>query len=297
LFPRASDRHKPGMPTVPNGLGIFYVLISTIYLLLLHGFQNVNSTANQNSPALNLAVCIMFGGFMGLLDDWMNLRWRYKAFLPIFAALPLGVLRQGTPVMSAYIFGRINFSEITVWIIPGEMIFYLGVIPLIATVTTNTVNQLGGLNGLETICPSIVLIALMIVSSPEYRVLLYIPLAVYLALAFFNFQGKIFVGNTGSFAMGITLASYAIIANIEQALLISILPFIFNSSLKLLNILFFKRLPALKLKNNKLFADHRRSLLTLIAYHKPLSERQLVIVVSFIFAIFSVLTVLASWPL
>ena len=234
---------------------------------------------------------------MGLLDDWMNLRWRYKAFLPIFAALPLGVLRQGTPVMSAYIFGRINFSEITVWIIPGEMIFYLGVIPLIATVTTNTVNQLGGLNGLETICPSIVLIALMIVSSPEYRVLLYIPLAVYLALAFFNFQGKIFVGNTGSFAMGITLASYAIIANIEQALLISILPFIFNSSLKLFNILFFNRLPALKLKNNKLFADHRRSLLTLIAYHKPLSERQLVTVVSFLFAIFSVLAVLASWPL
>jgi UDP-N-acetylglucosamine--dolichyl-phosphate N-acetylglucosaminephosphotransferase len=293
LFPRVLDRHKPGKH-VPNGLGVFYVLISAIYLFILHFFQSVNSTASQSFPALDLAVCILFGGFMGLLDDWMNLRWRYKAFLPIFAALPLGVLRQGTPVMSTYFWGKINFGEITFWVIPGEIIFYLGVIPLIATVTTNAVNQLGGLNGLETVCPSIVLIALMLVSSPDCRVLLYVPLAVYLVLAFFNFQGKIFVGNTGSFAIGITLASYAIIANIEQALLISILPYIFNSLLKLLNILFFKRLPALKLKSKMLLADHRRSLLTLIAYYKPFSERQLVLLVSLIFAIFAGLAVLAT---
>lgn len=86
---------------------------------------------------------------MGLLDDWVDLRWRYKAFLPISAALPLGVLRQGTPIMSAYIFGKTDFSQIMFWVIPGEMIFYLGVIPSIAMVTTNTVNQLGGLNGLN----------------------------------------------------------------------------------------------------------------------------------------------------
>jgi len=58
----------------------------------------------------------------------------------------------------------------------------------------------------------------------RFRVLLYIPLAVYFILAFFNFQGKIFVGNIGSFVIGITLASYAIIANIEQPLPISIPP-------------------------------------------------------------------------
>jgi UDP-N-acetylmuramyl pentapeptide phosphotransferase/UDP-N-acetylglucosamine-1-phosphate transferase len=67
---------------------------------------------DQNSPALNLALCILFGDFMGLLDDWMDLRWRYKAFLPISAALPLDALRQGTPIMSAYIFGKTDFSQI-----------------------------------------------------------------------------------------------------------------------------------------------------------------------------------------
>ena len=229
-----------------------------------------------------------------MLDDWIDLRWRYKAFLPIFAALPLGVLRQGTPIMSTYIFGKIDFSQITFWGIHGEMIFYFGVIPLIATVTTNTVNQLGGLNGLETICPSIVLIALMLVSGPDYKVLLYIPLAVYLILAFFNFQGKIFVGNTGSFAIGITLASYAIIANIEQTLLISILPFIFNSSLILINVLFLKRRSRLKMEGNILKADHRRSLVTLIAYYHPTTERKLVLIISLIFVFTTAVAVLVA---
>lgn len=104
------------------------------------------------------------------------------------------------------------------WVVPGEMIFYLAVIPLIAIVTTNTVNQLGGLTGFETIRPSIVLITLMFVLGSGYRVLLYIQLAVYFILVFFNFQGKNFVGNIGSFVIGITLVFYAIIANIEQPL-------------------------------------------------------------------------------
>jgi len=292
LFPKVPDRHKPGNPLVPTGLGVFYVLISAIYLFLLHYYTGYYE--NQNSPALTLAVCILFGGFMGLLDDWIDLRWRYKAFLPVFAALPLGVLRQGTPVMSTYIFGKIDFFKLSIWIIPGEIIFYFAVLPLIVTVTTNTVNQLGGLNGLETICPSIVLMALMLASSPEYRVLLYVPLAVYLVLAFFNFQGKIFVGNTGSFAAGITIAAYAIIANIEQALLISILPYIFNSVLKLLNIFLLRQTATLKMKDNILYSDHRKSLLTLIAFYKPTTERKLVLIVSGIFAIFACLAVLAN---
>ena len=44
---------------------------------------------NGVSAALTLAVCILFGGFMGLLDDFMDLKWRYKAFMPLIAALPL----------------------------------------------------------------------------------------------------------------------------------------------------------------------------------------------------------------
>ena len=26
---------------------------------------------------------------MGMMDDWIDLKWRYKAFMPLIAALPL----------------------------------------------------------------------------------------------------------------------------------------------------------------------------------------------------------------
>jgi UDP-N-acetylglucosamine--dolichyl-phosphate N-acetylglucosaminephosphotransferase len=278
------DQHKPNRPLVPNGLGVIYVIISAVYLFILHSYYNA-SNPSFSAAALALAVCILFGGFLGLLDDWMSLRWRYKAFLPLFAALPLSIMHINLKLstsMATYFFGKIDFG----------IYFYIIIIPLIVTVTTNVINQLGGLNGLETICPSIILLGLMVKSgsnAPLYAA----PLAVYIVLAAFNFRGKIFVGNTGTFAIGISLASYALVSNAEQTLLISILPYIFNASLILLNFFLFRTTAKLILDENKLRSEHRRSLLTLIAYSRPLTEHKLVIVVAVIVAAFTSLAILA----
>jgi len=300
LFPKVPDHHKPNKPLIPNGLGVFYILASAIYLFLLHYFKLVEGP-NKVPPALTLGVCILFGGFMGLLDDWLDLRWRYKAFFPILAALPLAALREGTPVMATYFWGKIDFSATSFFGIPGEIVFYFLIIPLIVTITTNTVNQLGGLNGLETVCPSIVLFGLFTGSvlgpRSEVCVLLCVPLLVYVILAHFNFRGKIFVGNTGSFAVGITLASYAIIANVEQTLVISILPYILNSSLILLNYFFFRARARVSFDGEKLFSDHRRSLITLITYRRPLSERQVVVIISLLVATSTSAALLIQWLL
>jgi len=288
LFPKAPDHHKPNKPLVPNGLGIIYVLASVVYLFLLYCFDLVEVDApNGASPVLTLAVCILFGGFMGLLDDWMDLRWRYKAFLPIFVALPLAAFREGQSRMATYIFGKVDFG----------IYFYIAIIPIILAVVTNTVNQLGGLNGLETICPSIVLFGLLLGSDPKFHVLLYIPLLVNIVLAYFNFRGKIFVGNTGSFAVGITLASFVLVANIEQTLVISIVPYVLNSSLILLNYFFFRTRAHVSLDGEKLVSDHRRSLITLLTYRRPLSERRTVAMISLLVAASTATAVLTQWLL
>jgi len=288
LFPKVPDYHKPNKPLVPNGFGIIFVLASVVYLFLLYCFDLVEVDApNGASPALTLAVCILFGGFMGLLDDWMDLRWRYKAFLPIFVALPLAAFREGQSRMATYIFGKVDFG----------IYFYIAIIPIILAVVTNTVNQLGGLNGLETICPSIVLFGLLLGSDPKFHVLLYIPLLVNIVLAYFNFRGKIFVGNTGSFAVGITLVSFALVANIEQTLVISIVPYVLNSSLILLNYLFFRTRARVSLDGERLVSDHRRSLITLITYRRPLSERRIVAMISLLVAASTVTAVLIQWLL
>jgi UDP-N-acetylglucosamine--dolichyl-phosphate N-acetylglucosaminephosphotransferase len=291
LFPKARDYHKPNKPLIPNGLGVIYVLASATYLFLLHwGFEPSQIEASNNvSLALTLAVCILFGGFMGLLDDWMDLRWRYKAFFPIVAAIPLISLTTRLELRTSIaipIFGAIDFG----------VYYYFIVLPLIVTVTTNTVNQLGGLNGLETICPAIIIVGMMAISGSNV-ILLCIPLIVWLLLALFNFQGKIFVGNTGSFAIGMTLAAFAIISDLKSSLLISLLPYIFNSSFILLNYFFFKTRASVSFDGEKLFSDHRRSLITLITYRHPLSEHQAVVIISLLVVASTFAALMFQWLL
>ena len=284
MFPKVPDQHKPNNPLVPNGLGVIYVLASALYLFILEYFR---SSTDNVSSALTLSVCILFGGFMGLLDDWMDLRWRYKAFFPIIASIPLVSLATRLGLRTAItfpIFGSVDFG----------LSYYFIVIPLIVTVTTNTVNQLGGLNGLETIPPAIVIMGLMAISG-AHAVLLYVPLIVWLSLCFFNFQGRIFVGNTGSFAIGITLAAFAIISDLKSFLLISILPYIFNSSLILLNYFFFRARARVSFDGEKLSSNNRRSLVTLITYHRRLSERQVVVAISLLMAASTFAALLFYW--
>src|SRR3990170_6437213 len=194
VFPKVPDQHKAGKPLVPNGLGVLYVLFTTVYLFSVY-FLGIINTSNGVSAPLTLAACILFGGFMGLLDDWIDLKWRYKAFMPLIAALPLVYLARDYAL-------RTSISLPLVGVIEFSSAYYFVIIPLIVMLVTNTVNQLGGLNGLETVCPAIILIGLLATSellSQPYLTLMLGPLFFWLVLAIFNVQGKIFVGNSGSF--------------------------------------------------------------------------------------------------
>ena len=287
MFPKVPDQHKIDRPLIPNGLGVLFVLTTTVYLFSIY-FSNkvfnigLDTSVNGVSAALTLAVCILFGGFMGLLDDFMDLKWRYKAFMPLIAALPLMYYALENQALirtsiSIPFVGTIQFGEAYIFLI----------IPLIVMIVTNTVNQLGGLNGLETVCPAIVIIGLMAL-SPTY-ILMLGPLLFWLILAYFNVKGKIFVGNSGSFAIGITIASFAVISDLKLSLLISLLPYIFNSAIILLSIFFVRKKARVTFDGKKLSSENRRSLVTVITYHRPLTERQVVIIISLIVAFFTLL--------
>jgi UDP-N-acetylglucosamine--dolichyl-phosphate N-acetylglucosaminephosphotransferase len=290
VFPKVPDQHKAGKPLVPNGLGVIYVLFTTVYLFLIY-FSGITKASNGVSAPLTLAVCVLFGGFMGLLDDWMDLKWRYKAFMPLIAALPLIYLVMDNPSM------RTSISLPFVGMIQFGSAYYFVIIPLIIMIVTNTVNQLGGLNGLETVCPAIILIGLMALSQ-SYLILMLGPLILWLVLAALNVRGQIFVGNTGSFAIGMTIASFAVITDLKSSLLVSIIPYVFNSALILLTIFFTKERAKITLVGKKLVSDHRRSLVTLITYHRPLTERQILAIISLILAIFTAITffITLTWP-
>jgi UDP-N-acetylglucosamine--dolichyl-phosphate N-acetylglucosaminephosphotransferase len=183
----------------------------------------------------------------------------------------------------------IGFVDFGVWY------FYL-IIPLIVMIVTNTVNMLGGFNGLESLCPALVIIGLMGISSltSSYYLLMVGPIIFWLILTALNLQGKIFVGNSGSFAIGMSIASFAIIADVKLSLVISILPYIFNSSLILLTVFFTHKKAHITFKDGKLESDHRRSLVTAITYHRPLTEQQIVAIVAAIVAASTLIAILYS---
>lgn len=287
MFPRVPDQHKEGKPLVPNGLGVIYVLLTTIYLFSLY-FLGIVIPVNGVSAPLTLAICILFGGFMGLLDDWMDLKWRYKAFMPLIAALPLMFFAQEYPLRTSImlLFGTIEFGNY----------YYLIIIPLIVMIVTNTVNMLGGLNGLESMCPVIVLFGLLGISelTGQPFTFMFVPILFWLVLAVFNFQGRIFVGNVGSFAIGMTIASFAVVADVKSGLLLSILPYVFNSVFILLTVFFTKKKAVVSFDGTKLISDHRRSLITLITYKRPLTERQVVAIISILVGVFTALAIITE---
>jgi UDP-N-acetylglucosamine--dolichyl-phosphate N-acetylglucosaminephosphotransferase len=284
VFPKVPDQHKVGRPLIPNGLGVFYVLFSTVYLFLVYFLQQ-SSNPTTVSAAFTLAACVLFGGFMGMMDDWIDLKWRYKAFMPLIAALPLIYYAQAigarTSITLPFV-GAIDF---------GAAYFYI-LIPLIVMIVTNTVNQLGGLNGLESVCPAIVIAGLM-VFTPNW-ILMLGPLLFWIVLAALNVSGKIFVGNTGSFAIGMTIAAFAVISDMKVNLVISILPFIFNSSIILLSAFITKKKAAVTFDGHKLCSDARKSLVTTLTYHRPLTERQIVFAISMIVTFFTLLGILVQ---
>jgi UDP-N-acetylglucosamine--dolichyl-phosphate N-acetylglucosaminephosphotransferase len=262
-------------------------MVSVVYIFLLYSF-NVVTVEHGVSPPLTLAACILFGGFMGMLDDWIDLKWRYKAFLPLIAAIPL--------ISSAYQLGaRTSIALPILGNIDFGIYYYIIIVPVLVTIITNSVNQLGGLNGLETICPAIIMVGLMVISP--YAVLLVCPLIVWLLLAAWNFRGKIFVGNTGSFAIGITLASFAIISDLKFDVIISILPYILNSALILLTFFLYRTKANVTFDGKLLDSNHRRSLITLITYHRPLTERQVVLLISVSVAVSSIVAFLVQHQL
>jgi UDP-N-acetylglucosamine--dolichyl-phosphate N-acetylglucosaminephosphotransferase len=286
VWPKVPDQHKPGNPLVPWGLGVTYVLFATVYLFLMY-FLKIDSATNGVSASLTLAVCVLFGGFMGMLDDWIDLKWRYKAFMPLIAALPLiyYAIANSSMVRTSILLpflGTIQFGNF----------YYFLIIPLIVMIITNTINMLGGLNGLETVCPVIILIGLTALSTQSAQILMVGPLLFWLVLAYFNVRGKIFVGNTGSFAIGLTVASFAVITDLKSSLLISILPYVFNSVLILLTIFFVRKKASVIFDGKKLVSEHRRSLVTLITYKRPLTEGQVVTIISVIIAVFTLLAII-----
>jgi UDP-N-acetylglucosamine--dolichyl-phosphate N-acetylglucosaminephosphotransferase len=186
-------------------------------------------------------VCFMV--FLGFADDVLDIRWRVKLILPLFAALPLLVAYSGgtgvavpKPLQAAL--GLPSFLELG--------LLYKGYMVALTIFCTNSINILAGVNGLEAGQTFIVACALLLHNLAElagfagtvpalrdghlFSAYLMLPLAATtLGLLTFNwYPSRVFVGDTFTYFAGMTIAVAGILGHQSETLLLFLIPQVFN---------------------------------------------------------------------
>jgi phospho-N-acetylmuramoyl-pentapeptide-transferase len=223
----APEKHRlkhgtPSMGGVLIVLGVAIALLPSIFGLV--GFSNVlNFGRNVNLMAL---VGILFGGCaIGLLDDLGKVRKKEnKAGLSEKAKLALQLLVAA--VFIAFLF--VTRTETTTQITLGSVSFSLGyayyaLAFLYLLGFANAVNFTDGLDGLASGTTLIVALTLcFLASNISGAAFFYVALAGACAgfLCFNAFPARIFMGDTGSLAMGMALPAAAILAKQELLLVL-----------------------------------------------------------------------------
>lgn len=215
-----SEQHKSkqGVPTMGGLIFIIPTLLTIIVLLLL---KKIEFTENL------FIVLFVFLGYalVGFLDDYLiikrhnnkGLTQLQKLFLQLVIALIffyIFINSGNEPVLLIYTLG----IEIDMGWLYGLFILFV----LLAS--SNAVNLTDGLDGLAGGLSLIAFLTFGLIAWNSRGIYGYQDLAIFcfilvgtlLAFLFYNTHpAKVFMGNTGSLALGATLASLAIITNHE----------------------------------------------------------------------------------
>ncbi|KAB3538592.1 phospho-N-acetylmuramoyl-pentapeptide-transferase [Alkaliphilus pronyensis] len=216
-----SHRQKSGTPTI----GGLIIIISIIVTSLTSGLMNTDML-------VALSATIAFG-IIGFIDDFikvilkrsLGLRAYQKIILQTIVAIMLAIYQSnvsvmGTKIIVPFVQGSFNIGNI---VIPQYLDIGLLYIPFIIFVVLSTVNSANLSDGLDGLAAGVTLIitAFLSLVAIDYG---YTSLAVFSAavtgacLGFLKFNShpaQVFMGDTGSLALGGAVVSVAILMNIS----------------------------------------------------------------------------------
>ncbi len=218
------DRHKAGEPEVAEmgGLVVFAGFMVGAFAAVMLAWLD----AAQETLVLAALITVSGAGMTGILDDFVGLRQRFKAVLPLGFAIPLALFVADTRVAVPGL-GSLDFG----------LAYALVLVPLAITCAANGFNMLEGFNGLGAGLGIILAAALSIlclwVGDPLGLVIL-VPLAGAL-LAFLNsnwYPAKVFPGDTMTLLVGACLAAGAILGKVEFWGALLFVPYVAEFALK-----------------------------------------------------------------
>ncbi|MBQ7466486.1 MAG: phospho-N-acetylmuramoyl-pentapeptide-transferase [Clostridia bacterium] len=231
------DNHsqKAGTPTMG---GIIFLLSISIVAYIFFSAQSVLA---------GISLLVFMGyGLTGFLDDFIKIKFKrnlgLRAYQKIIFQFAIAVTVAIFAYKNQFVGGKlfVPFTNITVdigwWIIPLVIVVFIA--------CTNSVNLTDGLDGLAsstTMCYTISMVALMFLAIAfkldganslyilEYKNLIllgFVVIGAMICFLVFNcFPAKIFMGDTGSLALGAFVACIAVFS--RMTLYIPILGFMF----------------------------------------------------------------------
>lgn len=264
-----TDAHKPGKPeiTEPGGLGAllafigsfsFIILVSVVFYYIMldptfyglvpylkdKNFKTViTGFYTAKDVLLGVLLSVVIAGLLGFLDDIFGItfKWRHKILLGFLPAIPLMILKVGTPSATIPFLGVFTFG---LW-------YGLIIVPLETNFGFNSVNMLAGYNGLETGMGIVSFITVFLAALwvDNYIIMVFTAtiIGTLTVLFYFNkYPAKTLIGDSGTLFMGTALIVSIIVANMERLAIFVFLLYFLNF------VLFFVYL---KTKQTKKLAD------------------------------------------
>lgn len=230
------DKHmaKQGTPTMGGFIFLIPLIIGLLFL-----------TSENRFPALFLLIVTLSYALIGFLDDFLKIHYHrnegLKPYQKIIGQFGLAL------IVSLYVYfsgnTTLNFFGLTFdidW-------FVIPLVILVLIATTNSVNLTDGLDGLASgVSFSYVLIfGLILTLLPNQTNLAMMCFALCGALAGFLiynvFPAKIFMGDTGSLALGGFIGTIAVLSGLELILPIMGIMFVLSALSDIIQVLHYKR--------------------------------------------------------
>ncbi|XGB43735.1 MAG: phospho-N-acetylmuramoyl-pentapeptide-transferase [Nodosilinea sp. LVE1205-7] len=225
---------KAGTPTMG---GVFFIPVALIVALVATGFSN---------SVLAVACLTLAYGAIGWLDDWQVLRYRSNKGISPRAKL---LLQIGVAILFCLWMRSTQPLTLTTLTLPLGLVLPLGALlwPLagfVLVAESNATNLTDGLDGLMGGTGAITFLGLAVVVSPSHPDLMIFSAAMAGACLGFLLHNRnparVFMGDTGSLALGGAMAAVGILSGNLFALLIITLLFFAETLSVIIQVLYFK---------------------------------------------------------
>lgn len=214
---------KDGTPTIG---GLIFIIPTILIMLLLYFRKSVDLSPNL----IILMFVFLSYGLLGFVDDFLKVRYHNNKGLPTLVKLAL----QTIIAIVFYIIFKNNGGESTLVITSLGLNINLGwayglFILLVLVGTTNAVNITDGLDGLAGGLSALAFMAYGVIAWGTTWLSGYQDIAIFsfvlvgslIGFLFFNaYPAKVFMGDTGSLALGAALATIAILTRHELSLIL-----------------------------------------------------------------------------